>query len=927
MKKTEYFLISASILFIVIDIIISIIVIHQLNKNTIQLSNQEIATLGNHITGELEDFSYNLKKEALPFSKADLEANSLPKFQIKDLEIFYSKYQNLISSLSILDKDNNAFNISRDKNKNFIEDNFISRNGIGTATRDTFYFNKGEYIYTLPLMAGDKICGNLSVTLCPDTYFNNLFTGYYIKNKQWQWVINKNGQFISGNLEGKSIEIEGLKKILQDISSSSDIKTIRHTISIEKRDYHCISVYYPIKCFNQTVGLIFSQKNSYFSGLQMLWLFFGLLVFLSLSLLFIYKKRNKPYFTNVQLQNIVESIPFAAMLLDSRKKIKIMNEKAVRLFMVPNQQTLRGKDLSAAFKNISECPGFEKRLNNQVFSFLDHDKEIVVLKKENILPVNDENLSLKIFVNLTSVLNSFSGNKVNFLNTDLLEKINQEISTNSDGIVGMSDILLHSSLNTEQQAALEEIRKSASFLSVTVKDILDFLNLVAGKISLEETSFNLQNVVSTAITQFQPFIQKRDLKLDYEISEDIPDRIIGDPLRLKQILTYLIDNAIKFTTKGRIEIQANLAKQTENNLILEFSVSDNGKGMSQEQVDAIFGAGIGSAKVVNSRIKDKGTGIYIVKRLVQMMGGELIAQSPSFPDNRRDEQGLSVTFTLSAFADNKLEKNIDFSEIEDFDELQTLVVSNDNKNEDLLLDALDNLGVDIELCSKPEQSIKMILNSKNSKLPAYHLVILYDTASCDGFKIAKELHEKNISEKIILWIVSLNHKAGNFIKSRKLGVDTYINKPLDPSGIEKLLLALCPNVKISYNAKEIKKGKTINILVAEDNVINQQVAKSIFNSLGYPVTIVRNGDELITKSKSADFDIIFMNLMMPGKDGFQATKELRKMGMKSPIIAMTAQANPEDQKAAFAAGINDFINKPVKNEVILSLMDKYFPKS
>jgi two-component system sensor histidine kinase/response regulator len=311
------------------------------------------------------------------------------------------------------------------------------------------------------------------------------------------------------------------------------------------------------------------------------------------------------------------------------------------------------------------------------------------------------------------------------------------------------------------------------------------------------------------------------------------------------------------------------------------------------------------------------------------MGGEIRVESPSRISIDPDSPGTRFSFTVEVFSNEKIKKGVNVEHITKYHQIKTLIINEKTEKDDLLLETLQNFGISTYVTNYQDKIIDIIKSNTTNKSESYKLIIINDNASFDGFQVAQKLHQNKLSNEFLLIILSSNDKKGNFARSKKLGVDYYLIQPFQSSELFNIVQENFSYIKIEAEQTPSLDAirKDLQILVAEDNLINQKVAKTIFKNLGFEITIAVNGNVVIEKVQELSFDIIFMDIMMPEKDGFDATQSIRNMGYKMPIIAVTADTNVDSREKVIESGMDDFIPKPIRVDEIKRVLIKWFSES
>ncbi len=913
----------------------------QLNFHTDMLSNQaqicswEIEQSGYEFENEINYIVFSSDIASFFENENDIE------IKVKKLELFYFKYQNLIKNIRIIDNNKNVYSLFKDKTNHFISDYYISQRQRKLIDReDVILNNDGSYTYILPVFKDSKTVINILVKVDIDNYINSVFDNYHLGNTLWQWLVSTNGEIISNNITRDTLFVDELDHITEDINNSYR-GSILHNVSFENTNNEYLSVYYPIRILTKDMGIVFSLEtkiiintvvtNSIIVGTSTMLI---LILIIYLFIFYIrkrYKEEKKIKDSLVAMREILESLPIGIMVLGESRVVKSLNKTAANIFGLKNENELVGKNITDQFlisRNFQDSDSFAYTDNlNQYVYYDDNDNEVIIYKKEIPYRMDNEDVSLEAFIDITPIeiarKREVAANKAK---SEFLAKMSHEIRTPLNGIIGMANTLETLDLNDKQADAVHIILKSADLLLSIINDILDFSKIEAGKMVIEETPFKLREEMDATVSLFRPRVLEKGLKINFNADKNVPDSIIGDPFRLKQVISNLIGNAIKFTYEGRIELIVEKVKNNNGYLTLLFAIEDTGIGIPKEKLNDIFGSFSQADGSTTRKFGGTGLGITISKQLVELMGGEMWVESPSSISTDPQYNGSKFSFTIQVHSNEKHQKDVNISKIEDYDQINVLIINNNLDEETTLLHTFNSFETNNEQITPEDDPLNKIENSINSKNKNYHLILIKDSASFDGIGFARKLHEKGFSDKFIIAIISSNDQPGNYVKCKMNGVDYYLIRPYEASEIFEMIQDNFPNLK--EKEKELpelnKLKKTIKILLAEDNIINQRVAQTIFKNLGYEITIAHNGQDCVDKVKESEFDIIFMDIMMPEKDGLEATAEIRSGGYKLPIVAMTANAREEDKTKAFDSGMNHYLAKPVRIEEIKEVLIRYF---
>jgi signal transduction histidine kinase/CheY-like chemotaxis protein len=917
----------------------------QINFHTNMLMNQtqicgwEIEQSGYEFENEINYIVFSSDIASFFNNDKDLD------LKVKKLELFYFKYQNLIKNIQLIDNNKNVYSLFKDKTNHFISDYYISQRQKELLSRERISQNNdGSYTFVLPVFQDNKPVLNILIKADIKNYVNSVFENYHLGNTLWQWLFEKNGTVISNNLVKKdSIKFTRLDKITKDISNGLN-GSIIHKASYKTTTNKYLTAYYPVRILSKDIGIAFSLEteiiinsiitNSLIVGASTI----IVLVLIIIMFLFFIRKKNKQTEVVLQsesaMQKILESLPIGIMILDQNKIVKNVNKTATDIFGLKDENELKGKNIGDQFlisRNFQDSDSFAYTDNlNQYVYYDDNDNEIIIYKKEIPFVIDNEEISLEAFIDITPIeiarKREVAANKAK---SEFLAKMSHEIRTPLNGIIGMANTLENLKLDVKQSDAVHIILKSADLLLSIINDILDFSKIEAGKMIIEETPFKLREEVDSIVSLFNPAAQEKNLQLIADIQNSVPNKLIGDPFRLKQVISNLIGNAIKFTYEGKILVTVDLIKQQNGYLSILFSIEDTGIGIPKEKLKDIFASFSQADGSTTRKYGGTGLGITISKQLVELMGGEMWVESPSTISVDPQYNGSKFSFSIQVYSNERLEKDLKISEIENYEDIKVLIINNNPDKERNLMHSFtsfDTNNTEITPKQNPFERIEASLKNEKDKI---HLIVIKDSADYDGIGFARELAKKGLSDHFIVSIVSSNDQSGNYVKCKMNGVDYYLIRPYEASELFEIIQENFTGLKITdKKLPELNKlKKQVKILVAEDNIINQRVAQTLFKNLGYEINIAQNGADCVEKVKEGNFDIIFMDIMMPEKDGLEATAEIRSLGYKLPIVAMTANAREEDKTKAFNSGMNYYLAKPVRIEEIKEVLIRWFSEN
>ncbi|QHI69697.1 response regulator [Tichowtungia aerotolerans] len=505
-----------------------------------------------------------------------------------------------------------------------------------------------------------------------------------------------------------------------------------------------------------------------------------------------------------------------------------------------------------------------------------------------------------------------AANAANEAKSEFLANMSHDIRTPMNGIIGMSDLLRDTGLSPIQHEYLDLIQQSAGSLLSLINDILDFSKIEAGKLDITKKPFNLRDYVGLNLKTLAVQADQKDVELAGRVEPDVPDIIVGDPHRLGQILTNLIGNAIKFTDAGEIIVRIH-SHETENELTeLHCSVQDTGCGIPQDQCDTIFDA-FSQIEGDNEHIKQgTGLGLAISAKLVEMMGGKIWLESTP-------GQGSTFHFTiLVGTLDTESKRN------GHLESLKVLAVDDNPTALSFLQQMLEEADADVTPLQDPSGLIDQLQREAETGKPFDILILDTKVPGADMFSQIREIIDRNLPGTIIPALPAATLREHSAL-CKELELKHRLTKPLYDTN----LLAKLGSIKAGI-AKEdvledrkpsvIPETRVLNVLVAEDNLVNQMVVTRMLTSLGHKPTITANGQEAVEALEKNDFDLVLMDVKMPIMDGFAATRAIRNSSTvknpKIPIIALTANAMKGDKDLCIDAGMNSYATKPLQRNCL-----------
>lgn len=512
----------------------------------------------------------------------------------------------------------------------------------------------------------------------------------------------------------------------------------------------------------------------------------------------------------------------------------------------------------------------------------------------------------------------------NVAKSQFLANMSHEIRTPMNGIFGFLQLLQATNLSLEQKEFMREAKSASEILLHIINDILDFSKIEARKLTMEKIKFNLRNVIEDAVSLLVPKVAEKNLELYTMISPNVPEEVIGDPSRLRQVLNNLISNAVKFTNKGEIYVKVDCLKEENKIAFLNFEVKDTGIGIRKEHINSIFKSFSQADASTTRRFGGTGLGLAISSELVKMMGGKIQVESIV-------GEGSTFKFDIKLkIVKGSLVQKIDFEKLRG---MNVLVVDDNDNNRKIVGSYLQGIGLMVFEVENAAAAITTIISKANTKNKINIAIIDYQMTDMSAYELATTLNTMPFAKDVKLILLTSVNQKGETKCAKEHGFSCHLGKPVKRDDLLNCI-AMAFGLKKEdeeerkvvnkHIVREVKNESKPKILLVEDNAMNRKIVINILKLHDMTCDVAVNGSEALKAVSEKDYDVVFMDCQMPVMDGYECTYKIRALeGDKkhTTIIAMTANAMEGDSEKCIAAGMDDYISKPINFDTMFKMIE------
>ena len=849
-----------------------------------------------------------------------LNTNIEKKFpdELSMFERFYVDNNYFIKGLSVSNRNGAVFNLYRDKkNGEFIRDIYISRSISKLLSQLDVVIEENSFKIVMPVYHGQTLSGNVAVDIDILSLQQELFQPYLEKGNIWptsfldeetrmtfpfdeEWTLSCEEEIIFLLQERQSGFFTGK---MSGSGSTARVVTYFETLAIP--EYH--------------VGIAFSGNMSPFfiSSILTFVVICFILVAIATAAFWllgrmIAQNKNKLDIKDKEihvLQIIYDNSPVAFIV--SRNDI----------FFTANSffyEMFKGYKFLDDDHRVNLPFTFQHEYKEwDLCTFERIGKEVTLGRKQMCLELEGDRYVIEGFWNISEIeLRLKDAIRSKITKTELLSRVSADVRKTLDYVKNTESLLIRQFPEAEHYTG---ISKMTSELSDLVNSVQDYTNIEAGRIVLDEMPFNLIDEIKNLTEKFNDEAQRKGIELQAHIAASTIRKVVGDPQRFRQIITELLNNAVKFTHEGFVRISIETTELQKRKILIKCSVEDTGQGMPKEKLKKLF--------ALDQLVKEQesvGLGIIITRKLVQMMGGKLRASSPSPISTNVLAPGMQFSFSIVCYSDQPHDKSLDYASFVSTKQLNVLIITSESHKIDYITNFMNRRGIQSDVFIYNKETADLLANRLIIDKSRYQFVVIVTEDSDLSFTIAGDIHRKGLTAYCLYALTDTHSQKGNYIKAKGLKMDYYSITGNDIPTYQTMLKTHFPNLLYDDDTFARIVRDDLRILVADHDDSEQKVAREIFGNLGYQIDWACDPSFFDNQPENIQYNIIFVDLDFLSNDGFEIIRMIRKKNNQVLIIAMVAALTKKENKQITKSGMDGHLLKPLNVENVKLILTKCF---
>ncbi len=894
----------------------------------VKIVGSDIDNTSLYVVSDLTEIDFS---EDITLFFTDRNVNERAKEKIK---LYYSKYEDIIVGLMLCNSAGDVYTIFKDEDRNsWLDGSYRAQTVPRIYEVEQLEKDRDKYKYYFPVIKDGRVLGNFVATIDFNRYFSRVFAKYNLEQYQWQWLVDDTGAIVFDNHGGGEITYSQLRNINEQLDAGTS-GWLSHGMETEGQSKEIISAFYPITMFGLNFGMVFSAPTDFFQK----YIFRNAVIMLlaTMAAILLILRLFRRYFRSQEKQNretkesestlisIMEQMPVGILVYNKNREIQKANRHAATLFSYNNKEEMTGKLVPDLSRNDYESDLDDQLGQGRVIRLPGTTGDRIVFLNSIPVTFRGDDETLEVLIDVTTLeLARKQEADANIAKSELLARMSFEIRTPLNGIIGMTEMLNRSELPEQSKEIARLLRRSADLLLTIINDIFDVSKVETGKMILDEVPFRLRQEVNYCMNLVKRENPETLVNFVTKIDEAVPDNLIGDPYRLRQVITNLMYNSLAGTQTGDIKLECGVRKSEGNLFILGFTITDTGNNYTKAEIKKLFGDYITNLSERSEWAEDLRLGPILARQLTELMGGELAAESPAGKDSSGQERGLKVSFTIKVHLNEKITKNIDLSGYEMVGDIRTLVITGSQGRDDDFLAVIHQLGLPVSVTSLQKHTISQIKANLQNPRDRYILLILFDEPEANGFEAAKMLLDSGMTNEHIVLMFTSKDPKGHYSRCVDMGVDHLLVKPFNGEDLLAVLKEHFPFLKNEKDRLVPEKSALPDILVVDDNYLNRKVVGSLLKVLGVTAEFASGATEAIAMARAKTYDLILMDLIMPEIDGFEAARIILEFEKNTIILALSADTMPETRMKAEQTGMKELLTKPVTVEDLRRVIARY----